>query len=152
MRLLRPFYLAPKKKLFIPQNEERARYDSMLGRPGSVRTDIKKLLVPWSILFPRISKSRILCSQNPHLRDFRAAPATFIPDHGTQGNSIRADVSYFLCNSLTPIPAFCFQAIVNAMFSFRLLLLVISSNALKRLLESSSHSFLCSLCSVTFYL
>ena len=80
------------------------------------------------------------CVLNTLTRDIRAAPATFIPHHGTQGNS------------LTPIPAFCFQAIVTSKFSFRLLLLVISSNALKRLLESSSHSFLCLLCSVTSYL
>ena len=143
-RFIGPLHLAPKKKLFIPQNDERARYDSMIGRPASVRTDIKKLLVPWSIPFPRISdsdsSSDAFCVLNTLTRDIRAAPATFIPHHGTQGNS------------LTPIPAFCFQLIVTSKFSFRLLLLVICSNALKRLLESSSHSFLCLLCSVTLYL
>ena len=145
MRVLRPLHLAPKKKLFIPQNDERARFDSTIGRPASVRTRHKK--VTGTLEHP-VSKDEwvklifrhAFCVLNTLTRDIRAAPATFIPHHGTQGNS------------LTPIPTFCFQAIVTSKFSFRLLLLVISSNALKRLLESSSHSFLCLLCSVTSYL
>ena len=148
MCVLRPLHLAPKKKLFIPQNDERARYGSMIGLPARACKCAHRHKNVTGTLEHPVSKDKwvklifrnAFCVLNTLTRDIRAAPATFIPHHGTQGNS------------LTPIPAFCFQAIVTSKFSFRLLLLVICSNTLKRLQESSSHSFLCLLCSVTLYL